>query len=53
MVVMEAAADYVGRNGMLKMFDALLIKRYEIVHEKADFHDRQEIDIVHLVAVKP
>lgn len=53
MVVMEAAADYVGRNGMLKTFDALEIKRYEIVHEKADFYDRQEIDIVRLVAVKP
>jgi len=53
MVVMEVAADYVGRNGMLKMFDALEIKRYEIVHEKADFYDRQEIDIVRLVAVKP
>lgn len=53
LVVMEAAADYVGRNGMLKMFDALEIKRYEIVHEKADFYDRQEVDIVRLVAVKP
>jgi Methyltransferase domain len=53
MVFMEAAADYVGRNGMLKMFDALEIKRYEIVHEKADFYDRQEVDIVRLVAVKP
>jgi hypothetical protein len=53
MVVMEVAEDYVGRNGMLKMFDALEIKRYEIVHEKADFYDRQEIDIVRLVAVKP
>jgi SAM-dependent methyltransferase len=52
-VVMEAAADYVSRNGMLKMFDALEIKRYEIVHEKADFYDRQEIDIVRLLAVKP
>jgi len=52
-VVMEAAADYVGRNGMLKLFDVLEIKRYEIVHEKADFYDRQEIDIVRLVAVKP
>ena len=52
MVVMEAAADYVGRNGMLKMFDALEIRRYEIVHEKADFYDRQEVDIVRLVAVK-
>jgi len=53
MVIMEAAADYVGRNGMLKMFDALEIRRYEIVHEKADFYDRQEIDIVRLVAIKP
>ena len=53
MVVMEVAADYVGRNGMLKMFDALEIRRYEIVHEKADFYDRQEVDIVRLVAVKP
>jgi hypothetical protein len=52
MVIMEAAADYLGRNGMLKMFDALEIKRYEIVHEKADFYDRLEIDIVRLVAVK-
>jgi Methyltransferase domain len=52
-VVMEAAADYVGRNGMLKMFDALEIKRYEIVHEKADFYDRLEVDIVRLIAVKP
>jgi len=52
-VIMEAAADYVGRNGMLKLFDALEIKRYEIVHDKADFYDRQEIDIVRLVAVKP
>jgi SAM-dependent methyltransferase len=51
-VVMEAAADYVERNGMLKMFDALEIRRYEIVHEKADFYDRQEVDIVRLVAVK-
>ena len=52
MVVMEAAADYVGRNGMLKMFDALEIRRYEIVHERADFYERREVDIVHLVAVK-
>jgi SAM-dependent methyltransferase len=52
MVVMEAAADYVGRNGMLKMFDALEIMRYEIVHEKADFYERQEVDIVRLIAVK-
>src|SRR5262245_26222006 len=52
MVVMEAAADYVKRNGMLKMFDPLEIRRYEIVHERADFYERQEVDIVRLVAVK-
>jgi SAM-dependent methyltransferase len=52
-VIIECAANYVGRNGMLKMFDALEIKHYEVVHEKADFYDRQEVDIIRLVAVKP
>jgi SAM-dependent methyltransferase len=52
-VIMECAANYVGRNGMLKMFDSLDIKHYEVVHEKADFYDRQEVDIIRLVAVKP
>jgi SAM-dependent methyltransferase len=52
-VIMECAADYVGRNGMLKMFDALEIKHYEVVHEKADFYNRQEVDIIRLVALKP
>jgi SAM-dependent methyltransferase len=52
-LIVECAADYVGRNGMLKMFDALDIKSYEVVHEKADFYDRREVDIVRLVAVKP
>lgn len=53
MVVMEAAVDYVGRNGMLKMFDALKIVRYEIVRTKADFYERQEIEVLRLVAIKP
>jgi hypothetical protein len=53
MVVMEAAVDYVGRNGMLKMFDALKIVRYEIVRTKADFYDRQEIEVLRMVAIKP
>jgi hypothetical protein len=35
------------------MFDALQTKRYEIVHEKADFYDRQEVGIVRLTAIKP
>jgi SAM-dependent methyltransferase len=53
MVVMEAAVDYVGRNGMLKMFDALKIVRYEIVRTKADFYDRREIEVLRMVAIKP
>ena len=52
-VVMEAAADYVGRNGMAKMFDALRIVRYEIVVDTADFYGRRQTDIVRMVAVKP
>jgi len=52
-VVMECAADYVGRNGMLKMFDALQITRYEIVKTKADWYNRIETDVLRLVAVKP
>jgi SAM-dependent methyltransferase len=52
-VIMECAANYVGQNGMLKLFDALEIKHYEMVHQKADFYDRQEVDIVRLLAVKP
>jgi SAM-dependent methyltransferase len=52
-VVMECAADYVGRNGMLKMFDALLITHYEVVRAKADFYNRMETDLVRMVARKP
>jgi SAM-dependent methyltransferase len=49
-VVMECAADFAGRNGMLKLFDPLRILRYEIVREPADFYDRRETDIVRLIA---
>jgi len=52
-VVMEAAADYVGRNGMLKKFDALRIVRYEVVRDRADWYGRRETEIVRLVATKP
>jgi SAM-dependent methyltransferase len=52
-VVMEVAVDFVGRNEMLKMFDALLIVRYEIVRRKADFYHRQELDLLRMVARKP
>ena len=53
MIVMEVAADYVGRNEMLKMFDALKIIRYEIVQAKADFYERQQVDVLRMVATKP
>jgi SAM-dependent methyltransferase len=52
-VVMEVAVDFVGRNEMLKMFDTLLIERYEIVRGKADFYDRQEVNLLRMVARKP
>jgi SAM-dependent methyltransferase len=52
-VVMECGADWVGRNGMLKLFDALQIVRYEIVTAKSDFFDRREMEVLRLVARKP
>jgi SAM-dependent methyltransferase len=52
-VVMECAADFVGRNGMLKTFDALQVVHYEIVRAKADFYNRMDTDVVRMVAVKP
>jgi SAM-dependent methyltransferase len=51
-VVMECAVDYVGRNGMLKKFDDLRIERYEIIRGVADWYDRGEIEILHLIARK-
>jgi hypothetical protein len=52
-VVMECAVNDVGRNGTLKMFDALQIMRYEIVRTKADWYNRIDIDVLRMVAVKP
>lgn len=52
-VVMECGADFVGRNEMLKMFDALEIVRYEIVRAISDFYDQQETDVVRMIARKP
>jgi SAM-dependent methyltransferase len=52
-VVMECGADFVGRNDMLHLFDALQIVRYEIVRAKSDFYDRRETDVLRLVARKP
>jgi len=52
-VVMECGADWVGRNEMLKMYDGLQIVRYEIVKAKSDFFNRQEMEVLRMVAKKP
>ncbi len=52
-IVMECATHFVGRNGMLKMFDALKIVHYEVVHTKADFDNRMETEVLRLIATKP
>ncbi|MGC9971372.1 MAG: class I SAM-dependent methyltransferase [Bryobacteraceae bacterium] len=51
-VLMECAVDYVGRNGMLKLFDDLRIERYEILRTVADWYDRRETETLRLVATK-
>lgn len=51
-VLMECAADYVGRNGMLKKFDDLRIERYEILRAVADWYGRRETEILRMVARK-
>lgn len=51
-VVVEVAANFVGPNGMLKMFDSLQVMRYEIVQAKADFYNQQEVEVVRMVATK-
>jgi 2-polyprenyl-3-methyl-5-hydroxy-6-metoxy-1,4-benzoquinol methylase len=53
LVVMECGANWVGRNEMLKLFDALQIVRYEIVVAPSDFFDRREMEVLRLVARKP
>jgi SAM-dependent methyltransferase len=52
-VVMECGADWVDRNGMLKLFDELQIVRYEIVNAKSDFFNRSEMEVLRLVARRP
>ncbi len=47
-----AAADWVGRDGMLKLFDPLQVVRYEIVSAKPDSFDRRKMDVARLVARK-
>ena len=50
---MECGADFVGRNGMLTIFDPFQIVSYEIVRAKSDFYNRRETDVLRMVAKKP
>ncbi|MCL4851881.1 MAG: methyltransferase domain-containing protein [Bryobacteraceae bacterium] len=51
-VVMEFGPGFVGRNGMLRLFDGLLIERYEMTHAVSDFSDRRKTEIFRLIARK-
>jgi SAM-dependent methyltransferase len=51
-VVMEFGPGFVGRNGMLRLLDDLVIERYEITRSVSDFYDRRETEIFHLIARK-
>jgi hypothetical protein len=52
-VVVECAADWFGRNGILKVLEPLQIVRYEIVTAPSDFFQRREMEVIRLVARKP
>jgi 2-polyprenyl-3-methyl-5-hydroxy-6-metoxy-1,4-benzoquinol methylase len=52
MVVMEFGPGFTGRNGMLKLFDDLVIEHYEATRATSDFSDRRETEIFRLVARK-
>jgi SAM-dependent methyltransferase len=51
-VVMEFGPGFVGRNGMLRLFDDLLIERYEMTRAVSDFSDRRETEVFRLIARK-
>jgi SAM-dependent methyltransferase len=51
-VVMEFGPGFVGRNGMLHLFDGLLIERYEMIRAVSDFYDRRETEVFRLIARK-
>ena len=52
-VVMECPTHFVGRNGMLELFQPLKITYYEVVQTKADFDNRMQTEVLHLIATKP
>jgi SAM-dependent methyltransferase len=51
-VVMEFGPGFTGRNGMLRLFDDLVIERYEVSRAVSDFSDRRETEILRLIARK-
>jgi len=51
-IIMEFGPGFVGRNGMLRLFDGLAIERYEVIRGISDFSDRRETEIFHLIARK-
>jgi SAM-dependent methyltransferase len=51
-VVMEFGPGFVGRNGMLHLFDDLIIERYEVTRGVSDFSDRRETEIFRMIGRK-
>ena len=49
---MEFGPGFTGRNGMLRLFDELVIQRYEATRAISDFSDRRETEIFRLIARK-
>jgi hypothetical protein len=43
---------FTGRNGMLRLFDDLVIERYEVTQAVSDFSDRRETEVFRLIARK-
>jgi SAM-dependent methyltransferase len=51
-VAMEFGPGFVGKNGMLHLFDDLVIERYEMTRAVSDFSDRRETEVYRLIARK-
>ncbi len=49
-VVMEFGPGFTGRNGMLRLFDDLVIEYYEATRAVSDFSARRETEIFRLIA---
>lgn len=51
-VVMEFDPSFTGKNGMLHLFDDLVIESYEHAQDISDFSDRRKTDVFRLIARK-